>query len=348
MISEPQFRWIVYFIIIEFIIILFFIIASYISKLYFFIKEKRNQHTYEELKKLILHDQPIPPYLAKKIGIVLRLLKKIEPEVVPDWEKKKIEIVRDVLLPQARHFVNKRSWEKRYLLLLCFDYYISSKDHGLLIKLIKDHNMIVSFNAMRIASKIGSLDLLKAILDKLKPETHIVHTFVEYFLVPAPEWPNIIGEELASTDDSWLKKICYEILRVTGGSSKYFDFTEADCFNENVNVRLAAIRVLPYLDKSRYLEIYNQLIHDKNWMVRNAIVKTLRELQDPNALDLLEYSLKDNVWWVRINAAKTLSYYGDSGQQILAKYKDEKERLTAGEADYFITIQQIRDEADDE
>ncbi|HAT8221647.1 TPA: HEAT repeat domain-containing protein, partial [Legionella pneumophila] len=48
-ISELQFRLIVYFIIIEFIIILSFIIASYISKLYFFIKKRRNKKAYDNL-----------------------------------------------------------------------------------------------------------------------------------------------------------------------------------------------------------------------------------------------------------------------------------------------------------
>ncbi|HDV5708471.1 TPA: HEAT repeat domain-containing protein [Legionella pneumophila] len=348
MITELQFNLLVYFIVIEFIIILFFIISSYISKLYFFIKNKRNQRAYDKLKELILHNKPIPSCLAKKTEIVLRLLKEIKPEDIPGWEEKRIEIVRDVILPRARSFINKRSWEKRYLLLLCFDYCICAEDHDSLIQLIKDNNTIISFNAMKIASKIGSSDLLKTILDKLKTEAHIFHAFAAHFLAPAPEWPNTIGRELTSTDDPWLKKICYEILRVTGSTSEYFDFTKADCYSENINVRLAAIRVLPYMDKNRYLEIYNLLIDDENWMVRNAIVKTLRELQDPEALNLLERALTDNVWWVRINAAKTLSYYGDAGQQILAKYLDGKNKEISGEADYFIKIQQIRDEASDD
>lgn len=91
MITELQFNLLVYFIIIEFIIILFFIISSYISKLYFFIKNKRNQRAYDKLKELILNNQPIPSCLAKKTEIVLRLVKEIKPEEIPDWEEKELK-----------------------------------------------------------------------------------------------------------------------------------------------------------------------------------------------------------------------------------------------------------------
>ncbi|WP_408069204.1 HEAT repeat domain-containing protein [Legionella pneumophila] len=346
--SELQFRLIIYFITIEFIIILSFIIASYISKLYFLIKKRSNKKAYDNLKDLILQNKPIPSYLAKNVEIGLRVLKKIKPEDIPDWEKKRIEIIRDLMLPQARQFINKRSWEKRYLLVLCIDYYISPKDYNLLIKLIKDNNLIISFNAMRVASQIGHPELLKEILERLKSEAHIFHAFAIHSLAASPELIKIIGEVLTSTDNPWLKKICYEILRVTSSIPEYFDFTKADCYNENINVRLAAIRVLPYIDKNRYLDSYKQLIHDKNWIVRNVIVRTLGELQDPASLDLLKSSLNDKEWWVRTNAAKTLSYYGVLGQKILEQYKDDREKTTTGEADYFLKIQQTRNEADDD
>lgn len=348
MINELQFRLVVYFIIIEFIVILLFISGCYGSKLYSFIKKRRNKKAYDNLKELILQNKPIPSYLAKNVEIGLRVLKEIELEEIPEWDKRKIELIRDVMLPQARQFINKSSWEKRYLLVLCFDYYISSKDYSLLIKLIKDNNLIISFNAMKVASKVGHPELLKEILERLKTEAHIFQAFAIHSLAPSPELIKIIGEALTSTDNPWLKKICYEILRVTGSIVEYFDFTQADCYNENINVRLAAIRVLPYIDKNRYLDTYEQLIHDKNWMVRNVIVRTLGELQDPAALYLLKCSLKDKEWWVRTNAAKTLSYYGDLGQKILQQYKNDREKTTTGEADYFLKIQQTRNEADDD
>ncbi|STX37875.1 HEAT repeat domain-containing protein [Legionella feeleii] len=344
--SKQASSWLIYFILIEFFIVFLFIISCYAAKLYFVIRHALSKRAYDELKEIILNNNPIPIKFAKDVELILRLFKNFESEQPPDWEEKKITIIRDNILPYARKYINKKSWEKRYFLTICFSYYLDINDHQLLIQLINDKQTIISFNAMHIASKVGTKPLLKAILYKLHREPHSFHAFVIHSLLQAPQWNVVIKEELTANAEPWLKKIGYEILRVTGASPDYFDLIQADCNNKNINIRLAAIRLLPFIDKTRYLESYKKLIKDENWMVRNTIVKTLREVQDLAAMDLLVDSLQDPQWWVRANAAKTLANYGDAGQLILAeyKYKGGKEMAGYDETAYFLKIQQLRKE----
>lgn len=346
MMNAQQFWWLVYFIIAEFIVVFVFIVGCYISKLYYLIQDSFNKKIAEQIKEILLKNEPIPPHLAQHVSIILHVLRKMKAHSVPDWEQKKIEIVKDYALPQARKYIDKRDWKKRYLLVSCFDYYLSLDDLSLLNQLINDTNAIISFNAMRIASKFGDKELLKSVLFKLNQAPHPFHAFVIRSFSRSPVWGEVIKEELISADDPWIKKICYEILNMIGPTPDFFEVAQADSFNQNNNIRLAAIRVLPHIDRDRYFQVYKKLIHDENWMVRNAIVKTLREIKDTDAIELLADSLNDPVWWVKANAAKTLSLYGEQGQQVLSKFKGTKEIAGYEDAAYLLTIEQTRKKTD--
>lgn len=338
--DEQLLGWILTFFFIECAVILLFIMSCYGFKLYFMIKNRTIQKDYKQVLSLVENNQAIPQDLAKKIPIVLSVIQKLDAKNPTGWAEQRTLLVKEQLLPRVRPYINSRSWEKRYWLILCFEYYIAPEDSESLIKLIHDRSTIVSLNAIRLASSLGQKVFLKEILARLAVEPHSFHTMAIHTLTPLPHWIEVIQESFVTSTDPWVKKIGYELLRQIGSGSECFEMAKQDCFHKNINVRLAAIRVLPYLDKSRYLETYKQLMLDEQWLVRNAIVKTLREVQDQHALDLLEHALSDPHWRVRANTAKTLAYYGEKGAQLLAQNKTVSPG--ADEAEYFLQIQHIR------
>lgn len=338
--SELTLKWILGFFFFECAVVLIFIVSCYGFKLYYLLRNRSLQRSYHPLFLLIEKNQPIPRRLSKNIPVILNIIKELDEKNPAGWADTKTHIVRDVLLPQTRRYIDSRSWEKRYWLVLCLSYYMDPEDNELLMKLIQDKSTLVSLNAMGLASGLGKKALLKEILFKLASETHPFHTVAIQTLEHSQDWLEAIQESFATSEDPWVKKIGYELLRKMGTESELFETANQDCFNTNMNVRLAAIRALPYLNKKLYLETFKQLIQDKEWMVRNAVVKTLREIQDQTALDILEIALNDSHWRVRVNTAKTLSYLGKPGEQILAKYKADPS--CPDEAEYFLQIQQLR------
>lgn len=336
-----ELRWLLYFIIIEFFVVLFFIITCYAIKLYYFFKNSKDKKQFKELEDILLQNKPIPPIYQHKVELILNVFKHLDEQNIPNWNESSCNIMQDQILPYARKFIDSKSWEKRYLLVLCLKYCIKSGNEDLILRFINDKNAMVSFNGIQIASQLGTPRLLKAILYKLQLEPHPYHVIAIRELSQSKNLNEVIKDELKISSDSWFKKICYEILNVIGGPPEFFELAKRDCYSDNINLRLAAIRALPYLDKNQYIEIYKQLITDENWMIRNAVVKTLRETKDIASLDILANSLQDPVWWVRVNAAKTLANLGDEGQLLLTEYK-ALNLEGYEEAAYFLKIQRLR------
>lgn len=340
--SEFEYWWLTYFIGVEFFIVLAFIIICYFTVFYFIQKKSRVKKQISYLEESILKNNSVPESFVRKIDVLLKVFKNLDQKDPPDWKKNRISIMRAQILPHARPYIKSKKWTKHYLLVLCYDYCIEIEDHELLIKLIKDPCAIVSLNAMRIASIIGKKELLKAILVQLQQEPQLFRIIAIEEFFHSAKWSEVIIEELTSSSDPQFKRICYEILNNVGADPQYFEFVKTDCYSPIIDLRLAAIRALPYLDKNKYLEVYNDLINDKNWLVRNAIVKLLGELKDPASLDLLAGTLNDSSWWVRINTTKSLAYFGDSGRLLLTEYKNLSNIEAHGEAAYFLKIQQLR------
>lgn len=327
-----------YFIVFEFSLVFLFIILCYGGRIYYATKKEHDLKIYQEISEHISNNQILSTKLVEHVPIVIQVIKDLEKnKQIPHLSEQVSFLVQNQLLPIVRSYIGKKSWMKRYLLLACFDYYIEQNDYQLLAILIRDKNPIISINAMRIASKIGAPFLLNAILDYLKQAPHFFHAFVIPSFIQSHNWDAVIPDAL-NTSDIYLKKICYEILKIIGGSSIYFNQAAADCYSENLNLQLAAIRVLPSIDTTHYLNVYRELIHDNNWLIRNTVVKTLSEKKDLRALDLLEELIKDEHWRVRENAAKCLAFYKDRGQSDYEKKNPQPYK----EASYFLKIPQKR------
>lgn len=341
-----EFSWVVIFIALEFFLVAFFVCACYFSSFIFYIKNKRDKKRLQELERIFLQNKPIPPSLIKYTELILSLFKKLDARMLPDWNHRKIQLMHEQILPYARSYIAKKQWEKRYLLALCFDYVIEPRDEDLLIQLIEDKNAVVSFNAIRTGSRMGTPKVLKAILYRLQQEPHPFHVVTISELTYSDHWMEVLKEALNSATDPWINKICYEILKAIGPRADFFEIAKRDCFNDNINVRLAVIRVLPYIDKTKYLEVYAQLLKDDNWLVRNSVVKTLSELKDEASISLLVDSLHDSVWWVHVHAAKALAFMGESGRRVLTEHMTLKTMEHREEASYFLKIQQLRTHPD--
>lgn len=83
--------------------------------------------------------------------------------------------------------------------------------------------------------------------------------------------------------------------------------------DEDVNVRVSAVRALGQTHSSEALPPLKTALHDKAWEVRAAAARALADFNTTESLELLQNSLTDSSWWVRHHAAQAFG----SGEEAL-------------------------------
>ncbi|MDF2568200.1 MAG: repeat protein, partial [Oscillospiraceae bacterium] len=72
------------------------------------------------------------------------------------------------------------------------------------------------------------------------------------------------------------------------------------------NLRIACVKALGDIAKTKYEQQLITASHDIEWSVRSAAVQALSKIPTPNSMDAVAKATQDKEWWVRYNAAKTL------------------------------------------
>lgn len=343
-----RFQIVLWFIILELVIITLFIFLTYFYRIYFNFKEKGEES--KRLKITTVLNNIIEQNMIKEIpyhrhvDVIIDIFLNFD-EIYKDserWNNLKNILMRDQILPYARKLIDKKDWYPRYLLVQCFRYYIDTRDEDLVIKLVNDPVPVVSINAIPIGITFGTQSVLKAIIYRLKKESHSLQILHTSSLDSSLAFREVIKQELLINTDPETKQICYNILTAMGTNQDIFEFAKKDVASEQLELKIAAIPVLFAADNENALPILFMLLQDKNWQVRNTIVKTIGSSNLSGVTDHLAIALNDESWWVRINAAKSLARLGDEGLSILKRHELTEQTYGYQETEYFLKIRSLK------
>ncbi len=332
---------VIFFIILELALIFSFILLVYTSKIFFLLRNYTVEKKLREFTDCLNEYQKSNncSRLNKKnhMDLLLSLLKKTTLS-----QEQKIKLVQQVILPKVLNYQKSKNWKKRYQLLSALKISLEEMHYSNLIHLINDSAPIVSIEAVRLGSSCNNWPVYKTILEKL---LHCDHTnqliYIDNLHKNKAMLP-FLRDALTSQKDSQLKKIIYDLLLHIGCNDSFYQATKDDSIFGHRNMRLAAIRVLPYTNKAQAGSVLEDLVCEEDWLVRNIAVQSLGVLGDERYLSDVIKLLADPVWWVRVSAAKALVQFGDSGLQALKDYEVQDPHVFSDYAEYFYKIKALK------
>jgi len=332
---------IISFIILEFLLVFLFILLVYVTKLFFllrnvYVKNRIKKNTYL-LNKYKKDGDYRPFYKIRSADLLLPLLNQTDLS-----REQKIELVKKIILPKTLQYQHSRNWQKRYRLLVSLKYYLKKQFYPNLILLIGDSIPIVSIEAAKLGSSVNDRRVYKAILETLLQCDHTNQAIYIDNLHKNKAMLPFLLEQLKQHSNSQLKKIIYDLLLHIGCDASFYEVARDDSIHGHRNMRLAAIRILPYTDIKKAGDILRPLAQEEDWLVRNIAVQSLGVLGDDRYIPDIIKLLKDPVWWVRVSAARALVQFGEIGLRILKNYEMDAPDTFTDYAEYFHKLKQLK------
>ncbi|MDI9819351.1 MULTISPECIES: HEAT repeat domain-containing protein [unclassified Legionella] len=328
------------FIILEFLLIFLFILLVYAAKLFslltnFFFECKVKKYT--QLLNQYKKDSDCRHFgKLRSADLFLPLLNKTGLK-----NEQKIKLIK-IILPKILPCQKSKKWQKRYHLLTALKYDLTKEYYPTLIQLIGDPIPIISIEAVRIGSSINNWDIYNAILDQLLHCDHSNQTMYIDNLHKNKAMLPFLLDQLRRQHNSQLKKIIYDMLLHIGCDASFYEAAKYDSIFGHRNMRLAAIRILPYTNREQAGGVLQSLTHEDDWLLRNVAVQSLGVLRDEHYIPDIIKRLDDPVWWVRLSAAKALVQLGGSGLQILKDCKTQIPDTFTDYAEYFYKLERLK------
>lgn len=333
-----------WFIIFEFIVVAAFVLATYGIRL-FFLTYKRLDHRLKQkidaafLSMMQTGVVKTLPFRSHPALLVTTFMSwdKAHKDSVP-WLQIRMAIMQKGILPHASAFSKSRMWTHRYWVVQCFHYYIDTSYQNILIKLIFDKFSVVSISCTDIALKTNEKSVVQALINKICAEHDHIQALYITKMQRTPLVYEVIYKKLQNTHHIRAKLACYRMLQQIRPTKKFYSIAHHDLYHTNLDLRLAAIRILAQADPIAATTPLLILLDDPNWIVRNTVIQHIEALPEDDILKALNKAVDDESWWVRMNAAKVLSGMGEKGLALLEKNSHLHHLHTLKEPAYFLKI----------
>jgi len=333
------------FILLEIIVIAAFVLLTYMFRYFFYFKSdqetKLQSVTIDFLKKQIEKNEISPLPSVKHLYGIIKAIEIIDGKYHSNqnWIRVKCAVMSKQILPIARKYINHSDWFKHFILLKCYHIHMEPMDEDNIIKLIHSRLPILITFAIKIGATLAKVNVYKNIIYKLSNEQRQFQIMNISQLDNSSELQQAIWDILQNENRFEVRQVCYRIIRYTEAKSEYFAIALTDALSNNINLQISAIQILAITNTVKAMPVYFELFKHEDWSIRNAVVRGLTNIKNPQCFLLLTHALKDPAWWVKTNAAKILSA-STEGKEILNKQTG----ITYFEAEYFLTIRQLKEE----
>lgn len=338
---------------IEFALVFAFVIFTYISRYFWDQVNSRNTKRSDILRKELNEAQKESH--AKKlsypnrIDLIVPLLQEIDEKIGKTdtrWETVRTEIIKEQLLPKARHLMRKRNWLYHYYLCILLNYYFEPQDEALIVKLIQDKSIVVLINAIPVAIKFGSAKVLRTLVERISTERTHVQRMLISDAFRTPKLLEICAKILHTSHEAYLRKTCFILVNQVGPTRDFFELAQRDIYANELELRLSAIRVLAKSDPEKAVPILKSFLNDPIWQVREVSLTHLAPYADQGSFDTIAGMLHDPVWWVRYRAGLALLHYKKAGEDMLAKISESPtDKYAALEAKYILLRNRPQEES---
>jgi HEAT repeat protein len=254
-------------------------------------------------------------------------------------------ILNEIFLPHLHDAVYSKDWLARskagMILQLKNKYFkiMSPEDEAYLVDLLADSVNIVSINAciaVLFSPTQKTIDyLIDLISQKRRSQYEILKTILKqsaFQVVP------LIQNRLSHEKNVYVRAFCYRILRQLPKVEISIPFLNMDLNTKEVDLKLAALSYISYIEMPGYKNYLCSSIQSSNWEERARCAKIIGYTHDSELAKFLEPLLSDEVWWVRYRSAEALMGLGPKGQEILNAQKIEIDKFA-----YEISQQLLHD-----
>ena len=187
---------------------------------------------------------------------------------------------------------------------------------GVLATLLVDEHYDVQIASFEALCALGRAAEALAVLDHVAVQGRLVRTRVTDALAATDPLP---VEELANLAQSTVRDVRQVSIGALGraGARQALDVVITGVTDEDVEVRIEALRALSEMEDPRGLPAALAALSDEFWEVRSAAVGTSASLGGEGAVMPIAALLDDSAEWVRHNASLALGRCGAAGMSAL-------------------------------
>ncbi|MCB1246428.1 MAG: HEAT repeat domain-containing protein [Acidimicrobiia bacterium] len=219
-----------------------------------------------------------------------------------------------------------------------------------LVELLDDRDQYVAIHAAKGLSRIGSVESVDEILDRMVHAdpwhaARLADSLVDYNVRIGPAIRVWIGDRLCA-DMPPTQSIALAI-RILGviGDHRAESMLMALVDHEDPDIRIATASALGRVGSDRCVDALVVATKDEVWPVRARAAASLGRLGAERALDALQYLLEDREWWVRQNAAQAIGAI-PGGRPVLIDALDGTDPYAADAALHQLTTSGAIEEAE--
>lgn len=332
----------------QMIIISLLLLLAYAVKIYSYYQPVYYLKVYNKLEQLLLEWMEHPT--SFNVSSILRYKRDIELLTMvinkfdqskknKKWEHVRSKLMDIVVMPYAELLARSKDWNKRYIACLALQLSMKNINESLLKSLINDPVPLVAINAVIIAIKMNSQQLIDAVIDTFADSRRLqqslytqVISSAELTIIP------LIMNRLARERNPYIKAFCYRTLAHLPYTADQCETLSADFEIDNLDLKLSILTYMAHIYPEAAIPFFKQKLHDERWEIRARVAKLLGEVGKGFSAELLEDSLKDPTWWVRINAAEALVKLGKKGIDILKKQRPDVDQFAYDVATRVLSI----------
>lgn len=311
---------------IEFVIIIGVLIATTISRIMDFLKEKRKNKLKKQIEKYLKFliensenfDVKKIPSRWKKLNILLFIVKEFDQNIDDTvWQIIRMQLIRYIILPLARKAALRRNWISKLYAAQSFELYAEKIDNELITKLVLDKTPIVRLTAARAAVKYGLKTAFESIIQNIGTQPRLTQALYLQVFNNAPPATRVYIEDILNKSATLpIRLTCYRIL-LNYPSGEISKDVLTDINSTNLNLKLAAIRLLAWSAQESSIPLLIEQLKDKHWETKVVVLHILGYARAEEAAQKIAECLHDENWWVRLSSAQALKNLGKRGEEAL-------------------------------
>lgn len=323
-------------IILEFGLVILIAIAACFFKLFYFFAKKRKNNLLIKIeyffRKLVIKNENFNNSIFPKkwinLEILITTLINLDAELTSiHWGKIRYQFIYSIILPLARKNVSSKNWSLRLYVAEAFNLGFQHADEEHIVKLVNDETPLVYLRATSAAITFGSKATINAVINRMSRKRWITKsTFLQEFEQAPQKIQPLIVNRLKMSKNLNVRTACYTILIKFPGHTITWDIL-SDIASPDLNLKLAAIKYLAYIDRETAIPILIGLLKNKEWEVRLVALNRLGDLKAVEAIDAISDCLNDPEWWVKISAKKALTAFETLGEEVLQKLDPQLEGI---------------------
>lgn len=314
----------IFFFCTELLILFFLLISIICRRIYFFYSTFLSMYRRRKISQSILN------YLEKKEPVAPKRIFAHRFELLPiledfnhrvkgsDWEGIKNEIARRYLFDKARKWTQSLFWKRRNFAARVFALIPLKEDEQRILDLLDDPLFLVHSVAALAAVQLESEKGIDKILRNMGRERRYGRWFYRDILLQGSMQSMLRLNQIAM--DCKEIQMHHAALEVFAGKTVTFPipYLEKYLASEDLNLRLAALKVLVRNPQFASAEIFMKYLGDPDDAIRAEAAKGLEAFSlDQKTYEKLETALEDPSWNVRFQAASSLKKMGKKGLEFL-------------------------------